>query len=397
MASSKLKSTKDGRQFYEIRVSPGRGKQQLSCRWYVPDGWSKKSIEKELARQEAEFERKVQAGEIVSRQERKAQEAAKAAELAKLKTVRQYADDVFMPMKLLSISENTRALYQHFLSKHIFPELGDLKLVDVTPAMLKRLLLSFQKAGYARSSQVLLHSILHSLFTMAFEDDSIPVNPMLKVKVPPMPKDAKPKDEHPQSLTESELLHVLKSAAQEPLKWQVYITLAADTGCRRGELCALQWQDISWKEAKITVCRNLQYSTEKGIYTTTPKNGKTRSVDIGPDTLHLLRQLRKEQAGSCLSQWVFTQDASPEPMFPKTPTLYFATFGKKYGIPNFHPHLLRHTSASLALTNGADIVSVSKRLGHSSISITEKYTHANENSIRRAGQAVRDALKAENG
>lgn len=395
MASSTLKTTKDGRQFYEIRVSPGRGKQQLSCRWYVPDGWSKKSIEKELANQKVEFERKVKSGEIVSRSERKAQEAAKAAELAKLKTVRQYVEGVFMPMKLLSVSENTRALYQHFFDRHIFPVIGDLKLVDITPAMLNKLLLDFQKAGYAHSSQVLLHGLLRSLFEMAFDDDSIPLSPMLKVKVPRQPKDVKV-DDHPKSLTEKELNYVLECAAKEPLKWQVYITLAADTGCRRGELCGLQWQDIDSKNGTITIQRNLQYSIQKGTYTTTPKSRKTRTVDIGADTLHLLRQLRKEQASSCISQWVFTQDGSPEPMCPKTPTGYFTAFGKKYDVPNFHPHLLRHTSASIAMTNGADIVSVSQRLGHSSIRITERYTHANEESIRRAGQAVRNALKAEN-
>lgn len=396
MASSTLKTTKDGRQFYEIRVSPGRGKQQLSCRWYVPDGWSKKSIEKELANQKVEFERKVKSGEIVSRSERKAQEAAKAAELAKLKTVRQYAEGIFMPEKLLSISENTRALYQHFFDRHIFPVIGDLKLVDVTPAMLKKLLLDFQKAGYAHSSQVLLHGLLRSLFEMAFDDDSIPLSPMLKVKVPAIPKDAKPMDSHPKSLTKKELVYVLECASKEPLKWQVYITLAADTGCRRGELCGLQWQDIDSKEGTITIRRNLQYSVQKGTYATTPKNGKSRTIDIGADTLHLLKQLRKEQASSCISQWVFTQDGSPEAMCPKSPTGYFTVFGKKYDVPNFHPHLLRHTSASIAMTNGADIVSVSHRLGHSSIQITEKYTHADDEGIRHAGQAVRNALKAEN-
>lgn len=395
MASHRLKQTKSGKTYYEIIVSRGRGQSQLSMRWYVPDGWAKRSIEKELSKQEAEFERKIKNGEIVSRAEKKAKEAAAAAEMAKLKTVRQYAECVFMPTKLLHISENTRALYQHFLDRHILPVIGDYKLVDVSPAMLKKLLLDFQKAGYAHSSQVLLRSLLHSLFDMAFMDDSIPMNPMVKIKVPPMPKDAKA-DEGPKSLTEIALIHVLESVKKEPLKWQVYINLAADTGCRRGELCGLQWSDIDWTTGIITVRRNLQYSKEKGTYSTTPKNGKSRPVDIGPETISLLRQLRNEQASSCISQWVFTKDGSHEPLCPKTPTNYFAAFGKKYNVPNFHPHLLRHTSASIALTNGADIISVKERLGHSSIRTTEKYTHANQESIRRAGQAVRDALKAEN-
>ena len=86
-------------------------------------------------------------------------------------------------------------------------------------------------------------------------------------------------------------------------------------------------------------------------------------------------------------------------MHPQSPTRYFKKFGKKYGIPNFHPHLLRHSSASVAITNGADVVSVSERLGHSDTAVTLRmYAHANEESIRRAGQTVRDALRnAQNG
>ena len=60
----------------------------------------------------------------------------------------------------------------------------------------------------------------------------------------------------------------------------------------------------------------------------------------------------------------------------------------------FSPHKLRHTSASLAITNGADVVSVAARLGHSDSSTTLRmYAHANEDSIRRVGQTVREALK----
>ena len=69
-------------------------------------------------------------------------------------------------------------------------------------------------------------------------------------------------------------------------------------------------------------------------------------------------------------------------------------YAGRYGIEHFHPHKLRHTSASLAITNGADAVSVAACLGHSDSSTTLRmYAHANEESIRRVGQTVREALK----
>ena len=102
------------------------------------------------------------------------------------------------------------------------------------------------------------------------------------------------------------------------------------------------------------------------------------------------------KGSKAISKYVFTQDNSPDIMHPQSPTRYFKKFGQRYGIKDFHPHKLRHTSASLAITNGADVVSVSERLGHSDTAVTLRmYAHANEESIRRAGQIVRDALKAQ--
>ena len=181
------------------------------------------------------------------------------------------------------------------------------------------------------------------------------------------------------------------------MKWRAYINLVADTGARRGEICGLQWQDIDFHAGIVTIRRNLQYTVAAGVYETSPKNGKVRVVDVGPEVLGLLRKLRMEQTQSCISKWCFTQDGTADPMFPQSPTRYFKKFGERYGVKDFHPHKLRHTSASLAITNGADVVSVSERLGHSDTAVTLRmYAHANEESIRRAGQTVRDALKAQN-
>ena len=59
-----------------------------------------------------------------------------------------------------------------------------------------------------------------------------------------------------------------------------------------------------------------------------------------------------------------------------------------------HPHKLRHSFASIAITNGADVASVSGKLGHSDKAVTLRmYTHANDESIKRASQIFREALK----
>lgn len=398
MASIKQMETKDGRRFFQICVSRGYGKAPYKTRWYWPDGWSKRTAEREAAKQAAAFELACKNGEVLNRAQEREKAAREAAEAAKLKTVRQYADGVFMPTKEATFSENARSSYRMFLDKHILPVLGDVLLVEVSPAMISKLLIDFQRAGYAHATTVKLYNILNGIFEMAFLDDSIPMNPMLKVKRPAPRKDEQPKEESDKAYTVQELSYILSCAAQEPLQWQTYISLAADTGLRRGECCGLQWSDIDFKAGAVTVRRNLQYTAAAGVYATSPKNGKVRGVDVGPDTLALLKQLREKQAQSCISKWCFTQEGTAEPMHPQSPTRYFQKFGQRYGVKDFHPHKLRHSSASIAITSGADVVSVSERLGHSDTAVTLRmYAHANEESIRRAGQTVRDALKAQQG
>lgn len=399
MASCKLMSTKDGRRFWKISVSRGHGKSPYTTRFYWKDGWSERYALREMKKAAAEFERKCSAGEIMNRAQLQEQKRIEAAEAAKLKTVKQYATGVYMPTKLQTISEGTRKSYQTTLDRHIFPVIGDMLLPDVTPAILQKLLIDFQ-ANHAHGTTLVLYNVLNGIFEMAFLDDSIPISPMLKVKRPSISKDERAKRQEAnknKAYTAAEMKYILSCAENEPIKWQTFITLAADTGARRGELCGLCWTDINWAEKTITIQRNVQHTKKAGTYVTSTKTGNARTVDVGESSLRLLKQLRMQQAETGISKYVFTLLRSAGPMNPQRASDYFAKFGKQYGIDGFHPHKLRHTAASIAVTSGADIVSVSARLGHANPSTTLKmYAHANDEGIRRAGDIVREALKAGN-
>lgn len=394
MASIKKEIDTTGAVVYKIQASGGRGR-RVKRSWRPEPGWSAKTIERELNKFAAQLENELASGALNTKKEDKEAARLAALEAAKLKTFRQYVEGVYMPTKAAIFSENSRSSYQRNLDTHILPILGDLLMVDITPAMISKLLLDFQKSGHAHASAVKLYNILNGIFQMAFLDDTIKESPMLKVKRPTPRKEEKAQDESEKAYTVQQLHYILQCLENESLKWQTYINLVADTGIRRGEACGLEWSDIDWAKGTITIHRNAQYTPSAGVYVTSPKNGKSRTVDVGPDVLKLLQQLRLEQAGKAISKYVFTQDSSPNIIHPQSPTRYFKKFGQRYGIEDFHPHKLRHTSASLAITNGTDVVSVSKRLGHSDTAVTLRmYAHANEESIRRAGQIVRDALKA---
>ena len=389
MASIKEKLDKNGNVVYQVQASNGRGRRVW--RTFRPEPtWSKRTVQRELQRFAAELESRLDDGKVLTRQESEQKTAAAAVEAAKIKNLRQYAETVYLPEKAASVAEKTRTSYAQLLQQHVYPVLGSVPMPEITAAMLKALLAGLPE-HFAFASRVKVYAVLHGLFKEAVMDDTLDVNPMDKVPRPKQSKDAALPAEH-KAFTVEETRYILHCLEEEPLKWRTFILLLIDTGCRRGEACGLQWQSVDLDAGTVTIERNLQYTTAKGVYETLPKNGRTRVVDISPDVAELLRELR--QAQPVMVRWVFTQDDSPEPMHPDTPTRYFQRFGKRYGIEHFHPHKLRHTSASLAITHGADVVSVAARLGHSDSSTTLRmYAHANEESIRRVGQTVRDALK----
>ena len=389
MPSIRKRTTKDGRAFYEITVSRGRSMPRLFSRWYVPEGWSQRAIDRELAKVAAEFERRCKAGEVVSRAEKRQQEAQESAEAAMIQTVRQYGERVFMPSKMVTMSEDSRASFQSALNTWIYPAIGDKKLPDVSSADLSALLLDIQTKGKAHATAVKVYTVLRGLFKMAYLSDVIPKNPMDRVQRPAPRKDES-RETEAQALTVDELRAVLKALEGEPLKWRALVRLLIDTGIRRGECCGLRWEDVDLEAQVVTVRRNLCYTPERGVYVDTPKSGKVREVDIGPETAALLAALKVEREDG----YVFTTRGGAEPMHPQSPTRYLKKLSARCGVPDLHPHKLRHTFASIAITAGADVASVSEALGHSDKAVTLRmYTHADAESRKRAAQIFRDAIK----
>lgn len=377
---------------YRIRVRRGRGLPTASMRWTAPEGWSQRVIERELAKVAAEFERQVKAGEIVTAKEQKERDKAAAAAAARILTVRKYGA-AFLEQS--NIAESTRDGYQRILDNWIHPAIGDMRITDVTADDIDNLLRRLQLSGKAHASCVKCYAVLSGMFKRAYRKDVIPKNPMDKVDRPKPRKDEFVANE-PDACTVEEARYVLECLKKEPLVWQTYVRLLLDTGCRRGELTALKWSAVDFKNSQVEIAANACYTPKAGTYIDTPKNRRKRTIDIWPETIALLKKVKREQAKSgIVSQFVFPKKGHPnEPMFPTAPTRYLSSFSKRYGI-HVYPHKMRHTYASLAITNGADVASVSENLGHSDTSVTLKvYTEANAESRKRASDIVREAIKA---
>ena len=189
MASHRIKFRTNGKPYFEIRVSQGRNKPYLTKNWDPPDGWSQRAIERKLREIEAEFERACKSGEILTRQAKEDKERAAAAAARKIPTVREYGTSIFMPLKEITFSENARANYESSFSTWIYPEIGDIKLPDVSASHIISLLSNMQAAGRAHSTTIKVYTVLSSLFKQAYITDIIDRNPMDKVPRPKARKD----------------------------------------------------------------------------------------------------------------------------------------------------------------------------------------------------------------
>lgn len=395
MASHRIITQKDGTEIYEIKVSRGRKKAPLTMRWEPPKGWSKRAIERELAKVSADFERRVNDGEIISRAEQKERELLAEAERQKVFTVRRYGEEVFMPSKKPQMSINSINSFQGVLNTWVYPYIGSVPINEVRTADIQRIFTAEQEQNKSHSTMQKSKTILNLLFKMAYMQDLIDRNPMDKVIIPKKTQAEKMRTETVEAFSADELRFILNCLEHEPQKWRIYIKLLIQTGCRRSEITALCWRDIDFQTGEVIISKSAVYNTgTKETLIGTPKSGKSRKVYISGELLQELKNYRISKAEeNFIAPYIFTKENSAECMHAQTPTRYFQKFGEKYGIKNFHPHKLRHSFASVALTNGVDVATVSELLGHADPAITLRvYAHANEQSKQKAANLVQELL-----
>jgi integrase len=178
------------------------------------------------------------------------------------------------------------------------------------------------------------------------------------------------------------------------------VVFAADSGCRRGEMLAVRWQDIDMDSGVAKICKSLS-ETSSGLEIKTTKSGKTRHVSLSESTIQVLLEHRAplEEDRRLFGSDYADRDlvfCTPEGDYyqPSQITNRITQFMREAGVKS-SIHKLRHFSISMLLSKGAPLPVVSRRAGHANADITlNVYSHAMKGDDAATAKIWNDATAA---
>jgi integrase len=152
---------------------------------------------------------------------------------------------------------------------------------------------------------------------------------------------------------------------------QKVIRILLHTGLRRSELVFLEWSDVKFEDKLIHV----QAKPGFGFHT---KSDKARSVPINSELEDILNSL------AIRGRFVFDNGKGRPLHQPDYYTDQFIKILKKAEIRGASLHTLRHTFTSYLVMAGVDLRTVQELLGHSTVKVTEQYSHLSPDHRARA-------------
>lgn len=369
---------------YKFRTCLGRdenGKQIFKCTTWTPPPDLTNTKSRKAAKAAADaWENKVKQEYLLNQIIKQEERTAAAPEVSY--TFDSFVNEVWFPLCVRDGSHrpSTVAMYAHILDV-ILPHFEGIPLQEITGIKITQYLRWLRndyrtKYGKPLSDKTIKHhyNLLGMIFGYAEKQDIIIKNPMRKVAPPKVEKKSV------DALSPEDAERFFIALRECELDFQCLMHLLITTGLRRGEACGLQWSDIDFKNATISVNRSVTYTPESGIVVSKPKTATSiRTIPAMHSTMQLLWQLKREQQRNhpyTVLKLAFVFPSLESPFIARDPnniTRKMRRFIKRAGLPNVSPHDLRHSCATLLLSSGADIKSVQQILGHADASTTLNY------------------------
>lgn len=334
----------------------------------------------------AKFQMEVEAGEYISPEKMKLEDFIKEWE-------KKYAKKSLAPLTLKT--------YKHHIDNHIIPAFGHMRLDQFKPFHIVSFLDDLSKPGARKdgkgdtlSSATIeyIYRVLRNIFNRAVDWQLITKHPMEGIKKPKVEK------KEMKFYDQSELTQVISLLFNEPVLWKMFMLTAILSGCRRGEVIALEWSDVQEKGLAIKESISMTVNGEAVVKGT--KNDKPRLISMPGwymEELDAYRlQWKKEklligdkwQGGD--HEYVFHAGFG-KPLYHTQPSKWWREFCQRHELRYIRFHDLRHSHVAVLIENETNLKAIQERLGHSTFqTTTDTYGHIAES----VNQVTADKLEA---
>ncbi len=286
----------------------------------------------------------------------------------------------------------THASYRDNVRLHILPELGRIRLGQLTPQDVQAFVNRKAATSLSPTTVRYLHAILRSALAQAVLWGEAGRNVAQLARPPRVVRE----DRRPLTPEQGRrLLEVVRGDRLEAL-----FTVALALGLRQGEALGLRWSDVDFDEARLWVRRSLQ-RVDGEFRFVEPKTARSRrSLDLPDVVVAALRRHRARQLEDRLAACQLWQDQDlvfcgpcGQPLHGRWVTIHFQRMLEQAGLPRQRFHDLRHGCASLLPAQGVPARVVMEILGHSQISTTlDIYSHVFPEVRREAAHRIDTVL-----
>lgn len=270
----------------------------------------------------------------------------------------------------LKVKESTYACYCMKVEKHILSEFGSIAYDKLTVKQIHDFIERKIKSGLSPkyvSDIIVVFKSMSKYVSKIYNYR----NPLVNVILPKIEKTEM------RLLSESEQKKLYNLSFENADSTELSILLSYYTGLRIGEVCALKWGDIDFKNRVLTIRRTVQRITEKNgnkstkLLISLPKSRSSlRTIPLPLFLLEILVKFKKENS-------VFVLSGTGNPVEPRTLQYRFKAFLRKADLPSVNFHSLRHMFATNCIEIGFDVKTLSEILGHSSVETTlNRYVHS---------------------
>lgn len=287
----------------------------------------------------------------------------------------------------------TQADYENRIYQHIIPEIGQIPLDKLASKALQQFyhrlkqggrLQSVDRYGPGLSDRMVkcCHVTCRAALDQAVAQGLLLKNPAAACKVP---------STHPQRiqiLTPEEIRRLLIQAKEDDCYEMLLLELA--TGLRRGEILALQWDDLDFRTGALRIERQVQ-RVRGGLMISAPKTKSScRSIILPTPILGVLQGYRQK----IQSRWMFPSPKREDsPLDPAAVRKKVAKVLERAECKHIRFHDLRHTFATNALAHGMDIKTLSTIIGHVTSSTTlNVYAHVTDTMREQAAANIDRAI-----